>query len=259
MLHEAAAWGSVPCMELLVKAGANVSAVNGGGWTPLHFAASNGQLDAIKYLLGIETVDRCALDNYGDSPFDKAFRQFSLKFPPLPPGMSMDCTREERRAVYEEACSLLDPHNTSSKELSGERYSIYAPLVPGRRRSYDLDMPDEAVTGYFDSAVESFDYNNTMTGWLKQDDPDFIDDEKARDESMRSFNATELQNVVDFMRSQDHKAPPMGAGVDGVLDGDVEQYIKRWKDEEWEQRVGEFQDRLDNEDEFDMDEEGNLD
>lgn len=48
------------------------------------------------------------------------------------------------------------------------------------------------------------------------------------------------------MRSQDHKAPLSGV-TEGVLDGDVEMYINRWKDEEWEKRVGDYQQRLDQE------------
>ena len=36
------------------------------------------------------------------------------------------------------------------------------------------------------------------------------------------------RQVIDWMRSQDHKPPETGA-MDGVLDGDVDQFIKRWK------------------------------
>lgn len=80
---------------------------------------------------------------------------------------------------------MLDPHNTTSAFAGSERFDVYAPLLPGRRHSYDLEMPDEATKGYFDSAADTMDHDNGMTAWLKQDDPDFVDDEKARDESAR--------------------------------------------------------------------------
>ena len=47
----AAASGSVDCIELLLQHGANIEAAMSDGSTPLHIAAANGQLLAVKCLL----------------------------------------------------------------------------------------------------------------------------------------------------------------------------------------------------------------
>lgn len=49
-LFSAVAAGSVPCVELLIQAGANVN-VTAGGATPLHVAADNGNPELIKCLI----------------------------------------------------------------------------------------------------------------------------------------------------------------------------------------------------------------
>lgn len=50
-LIEAAAYGNVHEMSLLIDRGANVNGVALDGWTPLTRAATAGQLDAVKLLL----------------------------------------------------------------------------------------------------------------------------------------------------------------------------------------------------------------
>ncbi|NQU10020.1 ankyrin repeat domain-containing protein, partial [bacterium] len=51
-LLDAAEAGDVARLEALLAAGADVNAVNGGGWTGLHYAADRGRTEAVRVLLG---------------------------------------------------------------------------------------------------------------------------------------------------------------------------------------------------------------
>ncbi len=51
-LHQAAATGNTRLMELLIRHGAQVDAVNSNGETPLHFAARFGKTTSLKFLIG---------------------------------------------------------------------------------------------------------------------------------------------------------------------------------------------------------------
>lgn len=48
---QAAAFGNVEAMHLLVKAGADIYATTSNGWTALHGAATHGRVEAARYLL----------------------------------------------------------------------------------------------------------------------------------------------------------------------------------------------------------------
>lgn len=50
-LHAAAKAGSVPCVQVLLRANADVNAVNGVNATPLIYAAQKGHLDVVQALL----------------------------------------------------------------------------------------------------------------------------------------------------------------------------------------------------------------
>lgn len=50
-LHEAAAYGHLKIVELLLEKGADVNIRNEGGETPLHYAAHNGHTQMMKILL----------------------------------------------------------------------------------------------------------------------------------------------------------------------------------------------------------------
>ncbi|XP_062501045.1 uncharacterized protein LOC134178228 [Corticium candelabrum] len=51
VLHAAAIEGNIDCIEALISSGARVNIQDEDGWTPLHAAASHGHLDIIQYLL----------------------------------------------------------------------------------------------------------------------------------------------------------------------------------------------------------------
>jgi hypothetical protein len=51
-LHIAAQYGSYKCVRYLLKHGADRTAVESRGWTPLHNAACEGQLTCLRVLLG---------------------------------------------------------------------------------------------------------------------------------------------------------------------------------------------------------------
>ena len=70
-LHIVAQSGSVDCIELLLRRGANMEAVGSDGSTPLHIAARNGQLLAMKCLLEKEARGT-ATDNKGRLPLHDA-------------------------------------------------------------------------------------------------------------------------------------------------------------------------------------------
>ncbi|CAH0057416.1 unnamed protein product [Clonostachys solani] len=57
-LHAAARFGQLDTMRVLVEHGADVNEVdlNWSNWTPMHFAASKGQVDAIKLLEDVEAL-----------------------------------------------------------------------------------------------------------------------------------------------------------------------------------------------------------
>ena len=42
------------------------------GWTPLHWAASSGRLEVVKYLSSRDDVDADERDNYGYTPLNRA-------------------------------------------------------------------------------------------------------------------------------------------------------------------------------------------
>jgi hypothetical protein len=155
----------------------------------------------------------------------------------LPIGQNVEMTPEERRSMYLAAAALLAPNNTdlSTIELSDDRFSVYAPVLPGRRRAYELDdMNDDE---YVDSMAQHIDIEeNPAMSWISRNQTDFANEEEARKASTESFNSTELANMIAFMRSQDTKAPST-ISMDGVLDADVEDRISRWEDEEWERRI----------------------
>ncbi|XP_078258030.1 protein phosphatase 1 regulatory subunit 27-like [Rhinoraja longicauda] len=50
-LHEAVLSGSLDCVKLLLKYGAEVDQRDENGWTPLHIACSDGHADIARYLL----------------------------------------------------------------------------------------------------------------------------------------------------------------------------------------------------------------
>jgi hypothetical protein len=146
-------------------------------------------------------------------------------------------TPEERRSMYMAAASIIAPNNTDlgAIELSDDRFSIYAPVLPGRRRAYELDDMNEDEN--MDSMAQHIDMeDNPAMAWISRNQTDFANEEEARKASAESFNSTELASMIAFMRSQDTKAPST-ISMDGVLDVEVEDRIARWEDEEWEQRI----------------------
>ncbi|GFF45116.1 putative ankyrin repeat protein RF_0381 [Aspergillus lentulus] len=68
---KAAYWGADDCLRLLVKAGADVSAVDYDGHNALHLAVMMGHESTVKLLLK-EGVDTSARDNQGHIPLDCA-------------------------------------------------------------------------------------------------------------------------------------------------------------------------------------------
>lgn len=67
VLIYAAASGNPECVEMLLRAGAEVDAPDSFGRTPLMFAARNGHLDAIKVLLELGKADGSLMDLVGNT------------------------------------------------------------------------------------------------------------------------------------------------------------------------------------------------
>ena len=73
-LHLAAREGHVDCIELLLKHGAMVNAINEGKQTPLHECAFKGKEQAVKVLL-IKGADPHAKNGMGRTPLVEACHQ----------------------------------------------------------------------------------------------------------------------------------------------------------------------------------------
>ena len=72
-LHAAAYAGDVSLLRVLVKRGGNVALRDARGCTPLHKAAGNGQLAAVRFLLH-KKADHRAKSHAGETPRDIALR-----------------------------------------------------------------------------------------------------------------------------------------------------------------------------------------
>ncbi|KAJ3502913.1 hypothetical protein NMY22_g18429 [Coprinellus aureogranulatus] len=67
--HAAAFWGLHRTLQILIDEGANPQAQDSDGWTPLHWAASNGQVEAVGTLLRVSTpIEADAGDQRGVTP-----------------------------------------------------------------------------------------------------------------------------------------------------------------------------------------------
>ena len=66
-LHYAAGYGKEAVAAQLLQAGASVSAVTNGGWTPMHYAAWNYK-SSIANLLLQANANPTAIDKNGDTP-----------------------------------------------------------------------------------------------------------------------------------------------------------------------------------------------
>ncbi len=71
LLHFAAGNGHKKTVEVLLKAKANVNAVDIEGWTPLHVAALHGRANIVGVLLE-KGANVNAVDRYGKTPLDYA-------------------------------------------------------------------------------------------------------------------------------------------------------------------------------------------
>lgn len=68
-LHEAVLSGSLECVKLLIKYGADVHQRDENGWTPLHMACSDGYPEIAKYLLSLGASVE-AENESGEKPAD---------------------------------------------------------------------------------------------------------------------------------------------------------------------------------------------
>ena len=53
LLHLAAVDGNTDACDLLISHGCNVNAYDEDGWTPLHAACANGNVDTVRYVMGL--------------------------------------------------------------------------------------------------------------------------------------------------------------------------------------------------------------
>lgn len=89
--------GNLRSVKALTELGASVNKKDGQGWTPLHYAASEGYIDIVKYLLRCD-ADVRALDRKNQMPVDvadgedvrKLLSRVTLFYSP----MSKDLTRQ---------------------------------------------------------------------------------------------------------------------------------------------------------------------
>jgi len=70
-LHYAALDGSLDAVRWLVEGGMDVSAPDNNAWTPLHFASQSGQLAVARYLISAGAQVE-ALDAHGNTPLIRA-------------------------------------------------------------------------------------------------------------------------------------------------------------------------------------------
>lgn len=235
-LIEAASEGHTECVQLLAKFGANVSLANKGGWTPLHFAVGNGHLETIRVLLALGANALCQ-DSYGDYPMDKALRNWDMDWPTLPQRCNVTMSVSDRKAHYWAAANEVNVSGLSQDLLhyraNMSRFSLYAPLLPGRRYSYDLDFEGEDEE-HEDGTADVFEAQAQYFA----DDKDFVDLDAARENSAKSYNGTAINlELMAFLEQDKEVQLPPTSHANGILDEEVEDILSRWKDEEYEKRL----------------------
>lgn len=71
-LHQAAWLGSFDCVKVLLARSADVNILDDGHWTPLHYAAVEGRLALVQYLVNEAGADHGAQNRYHMMPKDLA-------------------------------------------------------------------------------------------------------------------------------------------------------------------------------------------
>ena len=118
-IHEAAHYGNIKAIKQHLAAGANVNVQSelirppsnsglpyGGGETPLHWAAENGQKEIVELLIA-EGADVNAKDGSGDTPLDEAIE----KIAPKPPTSSANTAARR----VQDFPFMSPPHKETSK------------------------------------------------------------------------------------------------------------------------------------------------
>jgi ankyrin repeat protein len=145
-IHDAARCGNVESVKLLIEAGCDARSkdISGldGGFTPLHCAALNNQVDVISYLLSLEKVKVDARDRNGKSAFMISAEQGHLESFKLllTSGSKRTQHSKTRQNVLHALCSMVYSLKDSEKV---REYEACARLV------YDEAMNEPDVQGNF--------------------------------------------------------------------------------------------------------------
>mmetsp|Transcript_16502 Transcript_16502/g.55057 ORF Transcript_16502/g.55057 Transcript_16502/m.55057 type:complete len:199 (+) Transcript_16502:580-1176(+) len=184
-------------------------------------------------------VDKNWRDSYGDLPIDKALRNAQQRFPSLPVRAPPSFNTTEKKEVYYEVAKYLNDGKDTDEVPSEDRFSIYAPILPGRIHSYDVGINfTELKGGYFDSSLPII--RDNLTEWRDHEAGDVdgleLDYKQIVAQNLRQENNTDILRWAEEL-DKEETVPPPTARMEGILDEFVEDLKARWKDPEYEKRM----------------------
>lgn len=126
-LNGMASNNDVTALRAVLRAGGNLSVGDYDRRYPIHLAASEGQLDAVRFLVGEAAVDHSPADRWGGTPLDDARRHGHAAIVDL-------------LAALGAACGTFDP--TSDLCSAAARGDVEALATLARARGFDVDAGD---------------------------------------------------------------------------------------------------------------------
>jgi len=127
-LCDAASKGNLDLLRELIDRGHNPSLGDYDQRTPLHLAASENQLDAIRFLIDVAKVDTAPLDRWGNTPLDDALRSLHTEAAALLKATGAWSAKSSHRVDCASRSPL--PHCITSASFCG---TVHLPALLKRR------------------------------------------------------------------------------------------------------------------------------
>ncbi len=187
-LHTAASHGQLTDVKYLVKeVHCNPTCTNQNGETPLHLAAQNGHLDVVKYLVDEEGCPTSPADEQGRTPLYLAAGRGQLVM--------------VRYLIEEKKC---DPHAGTTKRWTTSEFN----LAPGRTLLHTASRKGHLNVVYYLVGNLKFDP-------LCRDDDGVTPLHLASDDEVKQFLAVESGDFQTALQLLPTDGPPVTIGPDG--------------------------------------------